>query len=118
MTTENFAQPLTNYMNQIKDNYKSWSNKAGISGSPDPIRDQIRKDMIEKFCNGIHISQGSKYFKVMKEGSVHSFIVRKDHGKFKAGDILKAASWRAPATNFARGNILTGDFSHIQWTGA
>ena len=35
---------------------------------------------------------------------------------FKKGDILKAASWSAPAKNRARGNILEGNYP-IQWTG-
>jgi hypothetical protein len=118
MTTENFAQPLTDYMNQIKTNYVDWSTRAKISGAPDPVQDKVRKEMIVKFCNGVRVTQGSKYFKVVHGSTVHSFIVRRDHGNFKAGDILKANTWRAPATNFARGNILTGDFNHIQWTGA
>jgi len=39
-----------------------------------------------------------------------------DYGKFKMGDILKPASWRAPAKNSARGNVLEGGYA-IQWTG-
>ena len=33
----------------------------------------------------------------------------------KRGDILKAASWNAPATNKARGNIF--EEYTVQWTG-
>ena len=40
-----------------------------------------------------------------------------DDQKFKAGDLLKAASWAAPARNKARGNILKGDYSWVRWTG-
>jgi hypothetical protein len=38
--------------------------------------------------------------------------------KFKLGDILKSASWKAPARNFERGNVLTGDFVGIDCYGA
>ena len=44
------------------------------------------------------------------------FIVREDSGKFKKGDILKAAGFNSPATNAARGNIFESGYM-IQWTG-
>lgn len=67
----------------------------------------------------IYAEVGSVYIRVVRGGSVHSFIVRKDNGKFKAGDILKSASWRAPAKNYVRGNIFTGYASGAcRWTGA
>ena len=68
-------------------------------------------------------SIGRKYVKVVTKNTfssqktVHSFIVLKDTNKFKAGDILMAASWAAPATNFARGNILDENLSRVRWTG-
>jgi hypothetical protein len=49
--------------------------------------------------------------------SSHSWIMLGDDKQFKHGDILKSASWKAPARNFARGNILEGNFSNIRWAG-
>lgn len=49
--------------------------------------------------------------------SSHSWIMIDDDKKFKQGDILKSASWKAPARNFKRGNVLTGDFKQIKWAG-
>ena len=48
----------------------------------------------------------------------HILITKKVYNGqiFKMGDILKASSWRAPAKNRARGNVLEADYS-IQWTG-
>lgn len=74
------------------------------------------QEMIAEFNDSIAVESGKKYFKVVKGGSVWGFIVKEDGGKFKAGDILKAASWAAPAKNAARGNILAGGYT-IQWTG-
>jgi hypothetical protein len=48
---------------------------------------------------------------------VWGFIQKEDDKKFRAGDILKAASWAAPARNKARGNVLDEDFSWVRWTG-
>jgi hypothetical protein len=67
-----------------------------------------------------YFESGRKYLHVIMQDnqrSSHSFICLKDDNKFKAGDILKSAGWAAPAKNFKRGNVLTGDFRHIRWCG-
>ena len=71
----------------------------------------------------IQFSQGRDYIKVIQydasgHRSAHSFICLKDNGKFKVGDILKAATWNAPARNFARGNITEQKYGTITWAGA
>ena len=94
-------QQLEIYKQKIIQDYNSRCNNA---------------EMQKEFADGIEIREGKKYYKVIGHRSVHSFIVKQDDAKFRKGDILKAASWAAPATNFARGNILE-DFE-IRWTGA
>jgi len=94
-------QQLEIYKQKIIQDYNSRCNNA---------------EMQKEFADGIEIREGKKYYKVIGLRSVHSFIVKQDDAKFRKGDILKAASWAAPATNFARGNILE-DFE-IRWTGA
>ena len=80
------------------------------------------EDRVESFAEGIFFEEGRKYIKVVKHlGSqqmVWGFIVKSDNDKkFQKGDILKAASWAAPARNAARGNIISGDYGWVQWTG-
>ena len=83
--------------------------------------DPTVKKLIEEFR--VYVEGGNKYIKVVQESvggsrSVHCFVVAKDTVKFKRGDILKSATWKAPATNFKRGNVLEGDLACIRWTGA
>ena len=80
------------------------------------------EDRVESFAEGIFFEEGRKYIKVVKHlGSqqmVWGFIVKSENDKkFQKGDILKAASWAAPARNAARGNIISGDYGWVQWAG-
>ena len=78
----------------------------------------------QDFRNEFIYSLGKKYIKIgqvssydpTKMGSVWAFVVIEDNGKFKKGDLLKAAGFNKPATNAARGNVLDGGFN-INWTG-
>jgi len=101
---------LDTYLTFIKENFEArYANRA----------DDVAKDMVEDFNNGLRVDEGSKYLKVVTySGSVHSFVCKKDTGKFKKGDILMAASWYAPARNFARGNVIAKEFGSINCFGA
>jgi hypothetical protein len=63
----------------------------------------------------VEFEPGSKFIRVVTQNgssrSSHSFLDAQ-------GNIWKAASWKAPAKNFIRGNIVTRDYSRIAWTGA
>ena len=75
--------------------------------------------MSKNFAETLRFEVGKVYIKVITNTSVHSFIVKEDTKQFKKGDILKAASWRAPAKNFTRGNIFnTESFKNVCWAGA
>ena len=77
-----------------------------------------QKDRIRKFNSELQYTVGKKYIKFMSGNVVWGFVVLENDKKFMRGDILKAAGRSAPARNFARGNILNGDWSGVQWTGA
>ena len=104
----------------IKTDYLDWTERSAIArakrdGGAGELND-INKLMIADFNNELGFSVGNKYIKIVKGGSVWGFIVNTtDDKNFKRGDILKAASWNAPARNHARGNVFDG--YQIQWTG-
>jgi len=97
---------LNQLVTDIKADYALWSKNMT----------SYRQEMIDEFNARVRVTEGKKYYKVIQGTSVWGFIVKEDSGKFRKGDILKAAGWNAPATNSARGNIIDGGYS-IQWTG-
>ena len=106
MNVTNFPG-LTEYLEHIKADYASWKTDS-------PYRDEF----IQDFNRNLTVEVGSKYIKVVAGRSAHSFICLNDMGKFSKGDILKAASWAAPAKNFARGNTIARQYDQIRWVGA
>lgn len=95
----------------INADYYEWQCAGGKP------RTEIQAKMYDEFVNSVRVDEGSKYIKIVKQGSVWGFIVKTDKDKlFRKGDILKAAGFNAPARNKARGNILDGGYK-IQWTG-
>ena len=67
---------------------------------------------------GIEFEAGSKYVKIVSisgggSRSVHCFVEKAN------GNILRAASWKAPARNFIRGNVFdqASYINRVRWTG-
>lgn len=105
---------LSDYAEYIKADYIKW---WGAKASEPHVQ-----EMIANFT--VTFEPGSSYIKVVKanadgsQAGVHSFIVNKA-AKFPLGAILKSASWKAPATNFSRGNLLDRKtWDRVSWTGA
>ena len=107
---DNLKDGIVNMMNGAKDDYIKMSTMGGkeLTG--------YSKEQVDNWENLFRLETGKKYIRVVRENGVFCFIVREDSGKFKKGDILKAAGYRAPARNSARGNVLEGNYA-IQWTG-
>ena len=80
-----------------------------------PVNDDMKAEFIDEWV----IRPGTKYVKILSSngGSAWGFVVNTDTDKkFKKGDILKCAGYKAPARNAARGNVLEGNYP-INWTG-
>jgi hypothetical protein len=115
----NMESAIQTYLDAICDSYVKFIRKgSGLS----LVEVNVQDDMINEFKSRIRFDVGKKYVKVIMgcghQESVHSFVVREDGPKFKKGDILKAASWKAPATNFKRGSVFEDVSKSANWTGA
>ena len=84
-----------------------------------PAKSDTTAKMNKEYAENFTIKYGKKYIKIVSDGGgVKAFVVGVENDKrFKLGDILLPAGYNAPARNFARGNILDGDYT-IAWTGA
>lgn len=96
----------------IVADYAGWSTRSK------KLNDFVTMDVdenVREFAEKITVKPGKKYIKIITDHCVWGFVMADDDGKFRKGDILKAASWRSPARNAARGNIFE-DYS-VAWTG-
>jgi len=103
---------INTLIEEIKAEYYDYMTRRGR----EPNLSAHQQKMVEEFNEGLEVSEGKKYLKVISNRSVWGFIMKDDDKKFRKGDILKAAGWNAPARNAARGNIVDGGYS-ICWTG-
>ena len=95
-----FDEAMDNLLNNINTDYHKGFPK--------------NKDMV------LSLVAGSKFIKVINENSVWGFVAKKDGEHkglpMKAGDVLKAAGWSAPAKH-TRGNIFDKNQNYFRWTG-
>ena len=109
-TADNLVDGITNMMLGAKNDYIRMSTSGGkeLTG--------YSKEQVDNWDNKTKVSEGKKYIKIVQDTGVFAFVMKEDSGRFKKGDILKAAGYNKPALNSARGNVLTGNYA-IQWTG-
>ena len=97
-------EEIKNLIIAIGDDYARWASRAF----------EANFSKINDFRDSIEVKEGSKYIKITTGNNVWGFV-NKGNPDFEVGDILKAANWRAPALNKARGNIFEN--YHVAWTG-
>ena len=109
-TADNLNDGIVNMMNGAKDDYIRMSTSGGkeLTG--------YSKEQVDNWNNNTKVKEGKKYIKIVQGNGVFAFVMKEDSGRFKKGDVLKAAGYNKPALNSARGNVLTGNYA-IQWTG-
>ena len=109
-TANTLEEGITNMMQGAKDDYIKMSTSGGKE------LDGWSKEQVEQWDNKTKVSFGKKFIKIVQDTGVFAFVMKEDSGRFKKGDILKAAGYNKPALNSPRGNVLTGNYA-IQWTG-
>ena len=113
------GEGLDTLVELAKEDYRKWSEMSSKFDGASHSRLKIKEDMIADYNREISYSAGSKYVKVVTGNSVWGFVVRVHNDKkFRFGDILKPAGWKAPARNFSRGNVVDRDFRGVSWTSA
>lgn len=88
ISPEQFAVTLERYCALVTRLYAAYYESNGFTHEPAPIASY---------------RVGQRYAKVLAGKNVHTFI------DMTNGDILKAATWKAPAKNGVRGNIFADD---------
>ena len=109
-TANNILSGIAVMMQGAKDDYI----KMSTSGGKELVG--YSKEQVDNWDSKTKVTFGKKYVKIVQDTGVFAFVMKEDSGRFKKGDILKAAGYNKPALNSARGNVLEGGYA-IQWTG-
>ena len=91
---ENIHDGIANMMAGAKNDYINMSTSYGkkeLQG--------YSKEQVDDWDNKTKVSMGKKYVKIVQGNGVFAFVMKEDSGKFKKGDILKAAGYNKPALN-------------------
>lgn len=121
---KNINEALENLVEAMKADYIEWMTRCDYARGNEQLSD-VSRQMIED--KEYEVVEGRNYYKIISrdrcQQMVAGFVCKKANDKkgFKVGDLLMAAGWSAPATNFARGNVFDLETAKkqeaIRWTG-
>tara|TARA_Y100000361_G_C11151354_1_gene341285 strand:- start:1714 stop:2100 length:387 start_codon:yes stop_codon:yes gene_type:complete len=99
-----FDKAMNTLLDKIQEDYDKWGSRSSIDKKLD-----------------LSLKPGRKFVKVVEGTRVWGFVSLVDGqhcgAPIKVGDILKAASWRAPA-KYSRGSIFDVNMhKSFSWTG-
>jgi len=119
-SAKTLEEGVQNLIEGSKLDYAKWTGACSEKAGKEERSDYFQRTL-DEFEDKCEVREGQNYIKVIRDNSVHAFVIKKLTAKteakgFKVGDILKPAGWQAPALNKARGNVLEGKFA-INWTG-
>ena len=102
-----FDEAMDNLLVKIQESYDKWGGLERDLGAPKTL--------------DLSLKPGRKFVKVVEGTRVWGFVSLVDGqhcgAPIKVGDILKAASWRAPA-KYSRGSIFDVNMhKSFSWTG-
>jgi hypothetical protein len=88
----------------MKTQFEEWLDKVNVE-----LKEHYETYLPQLNFRPLTYIKGNNYIKIVREGSVWGFVSMVDNSKKgeKVGDLLKAASWKAPA-KIPRGNIFDG----------
>jgi len=116
MMYENLNDAVVAVKEAMINDFREWNNRSAEKRES-TLGQEWYDNRIAEYADDFKIEEGRNYIKLSANGSVKGFIVKKPTKGFVVGDLLMAKSWKAPATNFARGNALMGEFDRVRWTG-
>jgi len=119
----NNIQPIVS-KSEPKEKPKPVSNNLSFNDAIDNLLVKIQEDYDKRTYSGknmnLSLKKGRKFIKIITNNSVWGFVAKADGMNkgvpMKAGDVLKAAGWAAPAKH-TRGNIFDNNQDYFSWTG-
>ena len=103
--TRDVVSRIYDYADVVQTKNEEYFKRSGFSHSP---CDKVEVKLGRRYAKVIKLARnyvdGTSGIETSRGGCVHTFV------DMNNGDILKSASWSAPAPNGVRGNIFSDDY--------